>query len=75
MRVCGNGKYRVYIYADHPPPHCHVRTAGTDLRVMLPTLEAMDGQTLKKDLRNLLLDNLDRLCEKWSELNPTDNNE
>ncbi len=74
MRVLEHGVYRVYIYPNdcqtHHLPHCHVRRKNEDEAVViLPTMEVLFGE-INNDLLQVLLDNLDYLCNKWDELNP-----
>jgi hypothetical protein len=70
MKICEDGKYKIYVYhKDHNPPHCHVRTNGRDIVVYLPSLERLDDKALKRDLKELLLENLDLLIDKWEEFN------
>ncbi len=54
----------------HHLPHCHVRWAGREVVVALPTLRLLVGKRLPKGARKLLLTRLDMICEAWNEKNP-----
>jgi hypothetical protein len=72
MKVLQFDNFAVYIYADHAPPHCHLRFSdGADMIVSLPNLNSLtgDGKRLKKVVKELLIENIDFLCTKWDELN------
>lgn len=72
MRIVSTDAYGVYIYAgDHPPPHCHVRWHGeNEVVVSLPNLQSLYGDGVPSQVREFLLENLDKLCEEWDRLNP-----
>ena len=73
MKIAGNDTYGIYVYVDHPPPHCHVRCSdGTTIVVALPTLDVVHGNRLSKRLRKLLEDNLEEIYEAWDQLNPNE---
>lgn len=70
MRVLKQDNFKVYIYTDHNPPHCHVLFSdGNSMVLSLPFLEPLYGGQLKREIKGILLENLDLLCEKWDELN------
>lgn len=72
MKICGTGKFCIYIRGlDHPPPHCHVRFGdGSEVCVTLPLIEPMYGATITKEVREVIIANLEELTEKWDELHP-----
>jgi hypothetical protein len=70
MKVLSNDNFSVYVYSDHPPPHCHIKYCdGTVIRISLLLLTSLDEVTISRDLRDYLLDNLDKLTEKWDQYN------
>ena len=72
MKVLQFDSFSVYIYADHAPPHCHLRfNDGADMIVSLPNLKSLAGdrKRVKKNVKELLIENIDFLCTKWDELN------
>lgn len=75
MRVVSDGYFDIYVYSGevmqrHHLPHCHIRSPDRDIVVDLPTLNILVGEFLNKRARTLLLDNLDRICDAWNDLNP-----
>ena len=72
-RVCGNGRFSVYVYDEqgvrHHLAHCQVRWADGDAQVALPSLTVIAG-TLPRAARSLLIANLDLICEEWEKKNP-----
>ncbi len=44
--------------------------AGGSTQVALPTLTVLAGERLPGGARALLLDNLERVCAVWDQLNP-----
>jgi len=68
----GTAHIKIFVYADdHPPPHCHLlRKDGTETRVAIPTMIILTGPKLSKKEENLVLDNLDALCDEFERLNP-----
>lgn len=73
MKVVKSAKYSIYIYSEeHLPPHCHVRYKdGSEVCVDIPLIIPRFGVTISKELANLIIKNIDKLCEKWDELNPS----
>lgn len=72
MKVLQFDNFSVYIYADHAPPHCHLRFSdGEDIIVSIPGFKTLtgDGKRLKKSIKELLIENIDFLCTKWDEFN------
>jgi hypothetical protein len=73
-RVFSVGGFSVYVYAEiggkHHLPHCHVRWAGEDAQISLPTLRHLAGSTLPRGARALLRERVDEILKAWSELNP-----
>ncbi len=71
MKVLQYDNFAVYIYSDHAPPHCHVRFSdGDELIIALPSFKTLaGGKNLKRNIKELLMENLDFLCTKWDELN------
>ena len=62
----GTKKIGIFInYMDHPPPHVHVRRAGKETRVVIPTLAILSGIALSKMERDLILSNIEFLCEEY----------
>jgi len=71
MKIIEGDNYCVYVYIDHPPPHCHVRHSnGDESRVGLPLLNLLSGPKLNKKIHNDLIEKIDFLSDKWEELNP-----
>ena len=72
MKVFGNTKFKVYIYKnDHLPPHCHVRFAdGSEVRVMIPLVEPMDGSTISKEVSEAIVNKLNSLTRIWDKFHP-----
>ena len=72
MKIAGNSKFNLYIYAkDHPPPHCHVRYSnGEDVSVDIPTIEPRFGATISAEVFTEIEKYLDDLCNAWDQLNP-----
>jgi len=72
MQILVFNQFSVYIYAGQvPPPHCHLRFYdGNDILLSIPNFKVLGGEnTLDEDIINILLDNLDYICNKWDELN------
>jgi len=74
MRVLHDDFFVIYVYSEalnkHHMPHCHVRSPDGDIVVALPTLTVLVGGKLSKRAKNLLLENIDKICEAWNKLNP-----
>jgi len=71
MKIIEGDNYGVYIYIDHPPPHCHVRHGNGDESIVgLPLLHLLTGVRLSRKIYDDLISNIDLLTEKWEELNP-----
>ncbi len=67
----GNDVIGIYIrFGDHPPPHIHVRRGGQETRVAIPTLKILTGITLSKVERELIIEQLDFLCDEYDRINP-----
>ena len=73
MQVIRDGSRIVYVYSEaaqpHHLPHRHVRRPDCETVVGLPTLSVLAGPALQRAERQLLLDNLEEICDCWSELN------
>ncbi|MES1181543.1 MAG: DUF4160 domain-containing protein [Flavobacterium sp.] len=70
MKIAGNGKYSIYVYKDHPPPHCHVRCKnGEEWIIEIPLLTDLFGQIMPKDMFKFLTENITAISVKWEELN------
>lgn len=71
MKIIEGDSYGVYIYIDHPPPHCHVRHSNGDESIVgLPLLDLLTGVRLNKKIYDDLISNMDLITDKWEELNP-----
>ena len=72
MRVIKEESFSIYVYAeDHAPPHCHVRFKDKkELSVILPSLKGMYGKKIPKEVKQVIKDNIDSLCDMWEQLNP-----
>jgi uncharacterized protein DUF4160 len=75
MKVASDGLFTICVYASeatqrHHLPHCHVRSPNGDVVVALPLLRVLAGKKLSNRARSLLLDNLERICDAWTKLNP-----
>jgi len=67
----GNKEIGIYInYEDHPPPHVHVRRGGIETRVVIPTLRILSGPGLSIKEQNLIIQNMDTLCDEYDRINP-----
>lgn len=70
MKVVHGAKFSIYVYRDHPPPHCHVRfNDGSDISVDIPLMNPRYGASLTREVREAILENLDDICETWDTLN------
>jgi hypothetical protein len=68
----GTKRIGIYIHdEDHPPPHVHVRRGGRETRVVIPTLKILSGIALSKVEQELILENIDFLCEEYDRINPS----
>ncbi|RZJ48869.1 MAG: DUF4160 domain-containing protein, partial [Chryseobacterium sp.] len=75
MRIFGNNKFKVYIYKDHPPPHCHViMSNGDTICITLPLIESLYGEIISREIRRAIEDKLDDLIDAWDNLNPISTN-
>jgi hypothetical protein len=66
------GRLKISVYADHAPPHFHVRTPEGDATVDLQTLAVTAGGGNRKLLAEAIawaLDHRDLLWEEWRKLN------
>jgi hypothetical protein len=74
VRVATRGRYSVYVYVEtgqpHHLPHCDVQWPDGNTQVALPSLEIIVGDPLPALARELLYDDLERICAAWDELNP-----
>lgn len=72
MRVIKRESFSIYVYAeDHAPPHCHVRFKDKkELSIILPTITGMYGAKIPKEVKKVIMDNIDALSDMWEELNP-----
>ncbi|MDD2536607.1 MAG: DUF4160 domain-containing protein [Macromonas bipunctata] len=59
-----DGKMKISVYADHAPPHFHVRTPEGDSAVDLATMKELAGRANRKLLANQSL-----LQAEWNKLN------
>jgi hypothetical protein len=76
VRIITKNTYSIYVYPeDHPPPHCHIRyrDKGPESVIGLPILNLLIGRQITKQIKDVLISNLDKLIKAWQELNPTDN--
>ncbi len=68
------GKLRISVYADHAPPHFHVRTPEGDSVVDLASLREVAGNANRKALSQAIAwalqpENRHLLERTWGELN------
>ena len=75
MKITSDGFFAIYVYSSetrqrHHLPHCHVRSPNGETVVALPLLRVIAGKKLSKRAKSLLVDNLDRICDVWTKLNP-----
>lgn len=74
VRVVTRGRFSVYVYAEygqpHHQPHCDVRWSDGNAQVALPGLRLLAGDDLLARARQLVRDELDRICDAWTQLNP-----
>jgi hypothetical protein len=72
VKVVDQGKYQIYVYKDHNPPHCHIYGSdGSVWIITIPDLQVMVGGPLNRKLKQLILDNLSDLGNMWDKLNNT----
>jgi len=67
-----SGKLKISVYADHAPPHFHVRTPEGDSTVDLKELTVTAGSANRKLLAEAIawaLDNRELLWAEWRKLN------
>ena len=67
-----DGKMKISVYADHAPPHFHVRTPEGDSAVDLATMNALAGRANRKLLAKAIawaLANQSLLQAEWNKLN------
>jgi hypothetical protein len=65
---CANTVVRIY-EVDHPPPHCHVKLNGRDVRVMLRTLAVWrSNYTLPPNLRKCLRKHQEEMLAAWEQV-------
>ena len=67
----------LWVYADHMPPHFHVRSPNSDALIDLRTLQVMRGTCDRKDLAAVLgwasrAENKRMLESEWARLNARD---
>ena len=69
MKIADDGRYKVYIYAnDHNPPHCHVICSdGEEQLITIPDLKVLIGADLNRQVKNLLIENLEKMIIIWDE--------
>ncbi len=72
MKIIGNDKVNVYVYRnDHPPPHCHVRLRnGSEISIDIPLIKPRYGQRITGEIKEIIEEHLDEICEAWDELHP-----
>ena len=74
MRVVQDGFFTICVYSEatqpHHYPHCHVLSPEGNTVVALPLLRVLAGKKLSKRAKSLVIDNLDRICDAWTKLNP-----
>ena len=75
MRVIVLENISVYVYREigerHKMPHCHVRTSiGEETVVALPTMEIIVGADLSREAMDMLIGNLEQICDAWDHINP-----
>lgn len=67
-----NGKMKISVYADHAPPHFHVRTPDGDSAVDLATMMELPGCANRKLLAKAIawaLANRSLIEAEWNQLN------
>jgi hypothetical protein len=67
-----DGKMKISVYADHAPPHFHVRTPEGDSAVDLATMRELAGRANRKLLAKAIawaLANQSLLQAEWNKLN------
>lgn len=70
MKVVSGNNFNIYVYKDHPPPHCHVRFSdNSEILVSLPLAEPLHGGTISKEIEESIFSNLNPLTEMWDKLN------
>jgi hypothetical protein len=62
---CANTEIRIH-NRDHPPPHCHVKVDGRDVRVLLVTLAVWRSElVLPPKLRKCLRKYRRQMLKAW----------
>lgn len=70
VNVVKGKKFSIYVYEDHPPPHCHVRFPdNSEISVSLPFIEPLYRATITKEIEEAIEKNLDLLTNIWDKLN------
>ena len=72
MRIATGSNCSIHIYPrDHPPPHCHVRFSdGTEVLVDLPLIQVRFGKEISDEVRRLIEDKLDTICDLFDQWHP-----
>jgi CRISPR/Cas system CSM-associated protein Csm2 small subunit len=70
MKVVKGKNFGVYVYSDHPPPHCHVRYSDEkDIQVDIPMIIPRFGETISREVKEIIQEHLDELIDAWEKLN------
>jgi hypothetical protein len=73
MKVLDDGRFSISVYREigqpHHLPHCHVQWADGKTVVALPLLQVIVGDPLPPAARQLLLDELEKVCAAWNKIN------
>jgi len=74
MKIIDCTNFKVYVYAnDHPPPHCHVVLRdGSNISVDIPLIIPRYGETITKEVKEEIEDNIEELYSAWDKFNPNE---
>lgn len=71
MKIVESDSFDVYVFPnDHPPPHCHIIfNDGSEVCVGIIFIDSWYGTKISRNVRKVLLDNMDKLANAWDVLN------
>lgn len=71
------GNVSIWVYADHMPPHFHVRSASSNAQVDMRTLQVIRGRCTRKEYAAIVAwaseeANMALVLAEWRKLNERD---
>ena len=66
------GRLKICVYADHAPPHFHVRAPGVEARIDLASLREIESTLPRRELVKAIewaMANRNLIEAEWNELN------